>query len=618
MHGIKVERLVTSGLTERLVVVGEVKSVVPHPAADRLRVCSVDVGAPETLEIVCGAPNVDAGQRVAVALIGAKLPNGVKIRKSKIRGMASHGMICSEVELGMGGESGGIIVLPPDTPVGVALADVQGEADATLELEVTPNRPDQLGHVGVAREIAARYAVALRVPEPPLFASQEDEGVTVDIESPAECFRFVARAVHGVKVGPSPAWLKAALEKCGIGSINNVVDVTNYVMLELGQPLHAYDMAQLPSRALGVRRGRRGEKLEVLDGSTRELGPDHLLITADDNAVGIAGVMGGMPTRITQTTTDLVIECAAFDPRTVRATRRSLGMSTDASYRFERGCDRNICDVASRRAAELIVQVAGGQVGGMVDVFPTPWPQRRVAVRRTTVQRLLGENLSVDVIASLLTRLAFEDVTQEKEGVTVTVPSFRWDISEEADLVEEVARMHGYENIGRGWKYRATVPSAPDAFDRFLERVASHLTARGHTEFVTSAFTDGRELRWFEWADTDPRSHPIALKNPLSANHAFMRTHLVPGLLDGVARNISHGRRELDVFTIGRVFLRDQGKSGLPDEPTHVAVVRTRPRATSFWRSDGSPTDFFEIKSEVEALLGGLRPDALDTWSYDS
>jgi phenylalanyl-tRNA synthetase beta chain len=617
MHGIKVERLVATGLTERLVVVGHVLAAAQHPDADRLRVCTVDVAGSEPLEIVCGAPNVAAGQRVAVALVGARLPNGLKIRKSKIRGVASHGMICSEIELGLGTDSGGIIVLPAETPIGAVLADILGESDATLELEVTPNRPDQLGHVGVAREVAALYDLPLRVPEVTAFASSRDEDVSINIESPEECFRFVARVVRGVKVGPSPAWLKDAIEKVGINSINNVVDATNYVMLELGQPLHAYDLKKLRSAEMGVRRGRRGERLEVLDGTTRELGPEHLIITCEDEAVGVAGVIGGMPTRITEETSDILLECAAFSPRTVRATRRSLNISTDASYRFERGSDREICAIASRRALQIIQEVAGGTPSSEVDVFPNPWGTRHVTIRRVTVRRLLGEDLPVQTITGLLERLEFQRVSADENAVTVSVPPFRWDIVEEADLVEEVARMHGYDNIGRGWKYRVTVPSAPDAFDRFMERVAGHLAARGHTEFVTSAFTDARELHWFDWPDSDPRSHPIPLKNPLSANHAYMRTSLLPGVLDAVAHNISHGRRELSVFTMGRVFLRAQRESGLPDEPTHVTVVRTRPRAGSFWRGDGSPPDLFEIKAEVETLLATMRPAAVDAWAYD-
>ncbi len=617
MHGIKVERVTSAGLTERQVVVGHVLSAERHPDADRLSVCSVDVGSGEPLGIVCGAPNVAAGQRVAVALVGAKLPNGVKIRKSKIRGVTSHGMICSEIELGIGTDAAGIMVLPADSPLGVPLADVMEQADATLELEVTPNRPDQLGHVGVAREIAAMYGRELCPPPAPEYPSRGDDGVSIEIGDPGECFRFVARVIRGVKVGPSPAWLKDALERVGVNSVNNVVDVTNYVMLETGQPLHAYDLAKLRTPAMGVRRGRKGERLEVLDGTTRDLGPEHLIITCGDEPVGIAGVIGGMPTRITEETNALLLECAAFSPRVVRATRRALNTSTDASYRFERGSDREICRDASRRALEMILEVAGGTPASEVDEYPAPPEEHRVTLRRSTVRRLLGEDLAVKVMLELLGRLAFRGVAADEDALTVAVPSFRQDIAEEADLVEEVARMHGYDNIGRGWKYRVTVPSAPDPFDRFLERVAAHLAARGHTELVTSAFTDGRELEWFDWPASDARSRPIPLKNPLSTNHAFMRTDLLPGVLDAVAHNIAHGRRDLAVFTIGRVFRRGEHESGLPDEPTYAVIARTRPRAATFWRSDDSPPDLFEIKAEAEVLLGTMRPSALEAWSYD-
>jgi phenylalanyl-tRNA synthetase beta chain len=605
MHGVKVERVTSAGLAERLVVVGHVLEAKPHPEADRLTVCRVDVGDANALEIVCGAPNVATGQRVAVARVGAKLPNGVRIRKSKIRGVSSQGMICSEVELGLGAEAGGILELAPDAPIGTPVADVLRETDAFLELEITPNRPDQLSHVGVAREIAAMYGRELRLPTIPEAGDPEDETeVSVDIADAAECFRFVARVVHGVRVGPSPTWLKTALENVGMHSVNNVVDATNFVMLELGQPLHAYDLGALPSARMGVRRGRRGERLEALDGTTYELDGEHLIITAADEAVGIAGVIGGAPTRVSESTTDLLLEAAAFAARDVRRTRRSLSVSTDASYRFERGSDRDACRSASARAAALIVEIAGGRVGRVVDVFPAPRRPHTLTLRRATVRRILGDPLSAEAISELLERLEFRRVSMDRDAVTVvSVPTFRADVTEEADLVEEVARLYGYENIGKGWHYRTTVASSPDPFDRLLERLADHLVARGHTEILTTSFTDGRELEWFAWADSDPRSRPIALTNPLSANHAFMRTHLLPGVLDVVAHNVAHGRRELYLFAIGRVFTPSGATTGLPVESTHLLMLRTRPAGVGFWRERPEPVDLFEIKGEVEALL---------------
>ena len=618
MHGLKVERVAARGVTERLVVIGHVLEAHPHPDAQRLRVCRVDVGSGDALEFVCGAPNVAAGQKVAVALVGAKLPGDVKIRRSKIRGVTSNGMICSSRELGLGADSDGIMVLNTDAALGTPLADVLGSADATLELEITPNRPDQLSHVGVAREIAAIYQKALRAPAAVLGAgSGDDTPLRVVIDDPAQCFRFCARVIRGVKVGPSPAWLKSALESVGMHSINNIVDVTNYLMLECGQPMHAYDLDLLPSPVMGVRRARAGEVLETLDAEKRELGPDHLIITSEDEPVGIAGVIGGMPTRVTEATSDILLECAAFDPRDVRRTRRSLNVSTDASYRFERGSDRDLCRTASDRATELIVQVAGGTPGRIADEFPAPWPARTVTIRRSAVRRLLGEALPTEKIGDLLARLAFARTGGDSDRVTVSVPSFRWDINEETDLVEEVARLYGYDNIGRDWKYRVTVPSQPDALDRFVDHVSDHLVARGHTEVLVTSFSDGREAQWFDWAEDDLRAQPIALKNPLTSNQTYMRTQLVRGVLDVVAHNLAHGRRELYLFSAGTVFRRAGEESALPAEPLHLVIVRTRPEGTSFWRAAAGAVDLFEIKAEVESVLRTFRPSLLGELTFD-
>lgn len=617
MHGLKVERTVTRGVTERLVVVGHVLEARPHPDAQRLRVCRVDVGDAEPLEIVCGAPNVAAGQRVAVALVGARLPGDVKIRKSKIRGVVSNGMICSQVELGLGTESNGILVLETDARLGTPLADVLGSADAMLELEITPNRPDQLSHIGVAREIAAIYETPLNAPSPSVTDGADDTPLEIVIAEPAHCFRFTARVIHGVTVGPSPAWLKSALESVGLNSINNIVDVTNYVMMEMGQPMHAYDLSVLPSATMGVRHARAGERLETLDGVTRELGPGHLIITSEDDPVGVAGVIGGMPTRVTESTTDILLECAAFDPREVRRTRRSLNTSTDASYRFERGSDRDVCRIASDRATELIVEITGGRAGRVADDFPLPWPPRQVTIRRSAVRRLLGETISTEKIGGLLARLGFVRTVGDRDSVTVTVPSFRWDVGEEADLVEEVARLYGYENIGRAWKYRVTVPSQPDPFDRFIDRVSDHLVARGHTEVLVTSFSDGREAQWFDWASDDVRAMPVALRNPLSSNQTYMRTQLLRGVLDVVAHNIAHGRRELNLFSIGAVFRRASEANALPEEPLHLLIVHTRPRGNTFWRASPEPVDLFEIKAEVESLLRTQRPELLTGLNFD-
>ncbi|HET6349404.1 MAG TPA: phenylalanine--tRNA ligase subunit beta, partial [Candidatus Krumholzibacteria bacterium] len=332
---------------------------------------------------------------------------------------------------------------------------------------------------------------------------------------------------------------------------------------------------------------------------------------------GVAGVIGGMPTRVTESTTNLLLESAAFDPREVRQTRRALNISTDASYRFERGSDRAACAAASDRACELIVQVAGGEAGRFVDEFPAPWPKREVSIRRSAVRRLLGEAIPTERIGDLLVRLGFTRTGGDRDSVTVAVPTYRWDIAEETDLVEEVARLYGYENIGRAWKFRTTVPSQPDPFDRFLDRVSEHLVARGHTEVVLTSFSDGRERAWFDWADEDPRAQPLALRNPLTSNQTFMRTQLLRGMLDVVAHNVAHGRRDLSLFAVGAVFLRAGEDSSLPEEPIHLLVVRTRPEGSAFWRSAPEAAGLFEIKAEIESLLGTVRPGALVDLNFD-
>lgn len=610
MLGLNVERIHSKGLTERLVVVGHVLEAEQHPNADRLRVCKVDVGTGEPLGIVCGAPNVAAGQKVPVAQIGAQLPNGLKIRKSKIRGEVSHGMICSEIELGLGDDAAGIMVLDPDVETGTVFADVLGESDEVLEIEVTPNRPDQLSHLGVAREIAALYRKPLRVPETSV-PGNDDIGpcFSVEIDNPADCYRFTGRVMRGVTVGPSPQWLRAALESLGLNSINNIVDITNYVMMETGQPMHAYDLDRLPARRMGVRRARMGEKMVALDEKEYTLEPHYLMITDGDEPVGVAGVIGGNETRVTETTRNLLLESAAFDARVVRATRKSMNINTDASYRFERGSDREGCMRASDRAVELIQEIAGGEAKERIDAFPTPWPKRTVRIRAANTRRLLGISLGVEEIADLLARLHFRVMEKDGEGVTVSVPSFRADIVEEADLVEEVARLHGYDKIGRSWDFRTTTWAGPDEFTDFTEAAATHLCARGHHEVLTTSFSDGRELDLMGWNLDDPRRRQIPVTNPLTSNHSFMRTSLLPGTLDVIRRNIAHGTRHVHVFNPGAVFLPKGEAGALPVEASHLLIAKTRPENPDFWRHSKESVDLYAIKEEIEKLADALRVD---------
>jgi phenylalanyl-tRNA synthetase beta chain len=623
MLGLNVERVTTTGFDGDRIVVGRVLEAGRHPNADRLSVCRVDVGSAEPLEIVCGAPNVRAGQCVPVALDGASLPNGMKIKKSKIRGVVSNGMICSEIELGIGDDADGIIVLEGEYAPGTPAADVLESSDTIMEIEVTPNRPDQLCHVGVAREVGALYTTAVRFPQPDIEARGGTGGLSVAIADSRDCYRYTGRVVRGVEVGPSPAWLRSALEGLGQNSINNVVDIANYVMLETGQPLHAFDVAKLGGLSIGVRRGRPDETLVALDEAEYHLNDTCLVITERDRPVAVAGVIGGLDTRVTQETVDIMIESAAFAPRVVRRTRRELNLNTEASYRFERGSDRGACATASDRFCQLVLELAGGEAGEMVDAYPAPWEERTVQIRRSNTERILGVRLESDDMKAYLERLNFDPVKVTRDLVAVTVPSYRGDVVEEADLIEEVARIYGYERIGKGWRFHTTTYAQRDPFDEFCRELSDHMVARGYTETLTSSFTDGSEVDLTEWPASDPRRRLIAIRNPLTSNQKFLRTTPLPAVLDLIRYNIDRGTRDIAVFTIGKVFVptadeaRGSGSSGLPDETTMLAIALTRPPGKYFWNQLKQAPDLFDIKKEVEVLFASQGIDIAARLPYD-
>ncbi len=611
MTGLNVEHVERRGLAIDHLVVGKVLEAAKHPNADRLSWCRVQVGADDVRDIVCGAPNVAAGQYVPVALPGAELPNGLTIKRSKIRGVTSDGMICSEIELGIGDDASGIIVLEGEHIVGTPAGGILGRVDETLEIEVTPNRGDLLCHLGVAREVAAIYRVPLEWPSEPVgaraFSGKPD--FQVDIEDPGDCARYVGKRVSGVRVGPSPAWLVKSLEAVGVQSINNVVDVTNYVMMEMGQPLHAFDHRKLEGGVIRIRRARPGERLIALDGKAYELDRHVLVIADEDRPVALAGVIGGESTAVHADTTEILIESANFHPTVVRRGRKALGLSTEASYRFERGVDKEVCLRAAERAADLICQVAGGKAGVVADRYAVPFETKSVTIRESNTRRILGAAVSNDDIAGCLERLGFRLRQRTDDTVTVDVPSHRLDIIEEIDLIEEVARVYGYDRIGTGWEFRCTAYGQPDEFDQFVESIADYLTARGFTEVVASAFTDGRELVDFGWAPDDPRSKPITLRNPLNVNHRYMRTSLVPGLLDIIRRNLDYGTKRIRFYQIGPVFLVSEGAPQLPDERTTLTLGMSEPEGSDFWLNSKSSLNLYDIKGEIEAMLRAFRVD---------
>jgi phenylalanyl-tRNA synthetase beta chain len=592
------------------VLIGEVEEVRPHPNADRLRVCVVNGGAAERLHVVCGAANVTAGQKYPFAPVGATLPGGLRIEKRKLRGENSEGMLCSARELGLGQDGEGIWELETDAVPGTRLLDALPLADHRLVVDVGPNRPDLLGHKGIARELSAAYGTPFRLPAipnpvvtdvPPLRRAGAETrvgGVRVAIEDPDGCPRLLAAVVRGVKIAPSPAWLAQRLEAVGIRAINNVVDATNYVMLELNQPMHAYDIARLNGPSVLARRGATGETVTTLDGVERKPTPEMTVIADDAGAIGIAGIMGGSATEVTADTVDVFLECAYFTPRNVRRTRRTLGLSTEASYRFERGIDRWGGVEALRRCIEIICATAGGRVADApVDLGPGPPNPPRIFLRPARVTQVLGIELPSQAVEAYLVSIGATLVPKPEDGrIAVEVPSWRPDLVREIDLVEEVARLHGYHNFPA--ELRPFRPGRLD--DAPIERAASQvrrgLAAQGLLEVMPlpTAPADG--------------SDSVRLLNPLSSTEGHLRRRLLPGLVRLVRRNWDNHVENVRLFEIGTVFTAGEGGER-PREERHVAAVLTGRREPPHWTgTDESPIDHWDLKGQFEAAVALAIP----------
>jgi len=622
MYGAPVDELVSIGASIGDIVVARVERVERHPNADRLSLCEVDAGTGELLQVVCGAPNVRAGGYYPFAPVGAELPGGIRIRKSKIRGVESQGMLCSERELGLGRDHSGIMELPGEIEPGASFVAALGLDDVRIVVDVTPNRPDLLSHLGVARELAPGGEAGLRLPAFPGAASREavavafrreateaaTGGLRVILEDPRGCPRYIGAVVRGVRIGPSPVWLASRLRAIGLRPINNVVDATNYILHELGQPLHAFDLDRLEGGEVRIRRARAGETIVTLDGQRRVLGEDLVVIADAVRPAAVAGVMGGEESEVTAETRNIFLECALFDPKVTRRTRTALGLSTDASYRFERGVDPEGMERAARRALELIVAVAGGEVEPEgVDLYPEPRRAPIVAVRASRASRVLGVPFTTAQVEELLTPLGFEAVGRGDDRVEVRVPGHRWyDIEREADLIEEVARRHGYDAFPED--LRAFRPSSvpTDPMTTLENRMREFFVARGFLEARLAPFAPEAE-------------GDVALLNPLSKEEGRLRRALIPGLLRQVEHNFARAVRNVRLFEIGTVFAAGASPAEPPVEATHIAAVFTGARTPPHWSGRPEAFDIWDLKGligdlvaelgtgSVEAALPGLR-----------
>ena len=599
MAGLEVEQREPAGPALANVVVARIDHVDKHPNADRLRVCTVDAGGGTPLTIVCGAPNAAVGMLAPLARAGATLPDGTVIRATDVRGVASQGMLCSAKELGLDDDASGLLALDGSLSPGASLAQALGLDDTLLTLKLTPNRADCLSILGVAREVSAITRVPLvAVPTTPVPV-RSDTTHRVRVDNADACPRFASRVIENVNArAPTPAWMKQRLERSGIRSIAAIVDITNYVMLELGQPLHAYDRALLEGDIV-VRFARQGEQLLLLNGDTLDLDADLLLVCDERKPLGLAGIMGGEYSGINDGTTNVLLEGAFWNPAVIQGRMRRLGFASDAGYRFERGVDFQLGPVAVERATQLMLEICGGVAGPLSDVRSSLPARGGVRVRPSRVTRLLGVQISEAEIADVFTRLGFA-FTREGNDFVVTPPSYRFDLSIEEDFVEEVARIHGFESIPAAMgAHREVMPVVPES-ELPLARLRERLVARDWQEIVTFGFVDGAVEQAL-----DDSAAPIRVLNPIAAQRDVMRRTLLPGLLEALQTNVNRRHARVRLFEIGRVYR--EARADPVAQPLRIGGLAFGDARQEQWASKPARSvDFFDVKGDLEALAAPL------------
>lgn len=586
------------------VLVAEVLDVQPHPDADKLRVCSVSDGS-QTHQVVCGAPNVRAGLKVPYATIGAELPGAdadkpFRIKKAKLRGVDSSGMLCSAAELGLSDAADGLYELPAAAPVGVDIRDYLKLSDIFYELDLTPNRGDCLGIRGIAREIAALNGVSAPPPQIPAVAAAIDDTFPVSINAADACPRYLGRVVRDIDVtAPTPLWLQEKLRRCGLRSIDAVVDVTNFVLLELGQPMHAFDLGQL-NREICARLATPDDELVLLDGKTVQPDPDTLLISDADGPLALAGIMGGENSGVTQSTRDVFLECAFFAPLAVAGRARRYGLHTDASHRYERGVDFELQAMAMERATALLLEICGGKAGPVTETLGNVPATREVSLRPANVTRLLGMSMSDEQIVGILNGLGILILEKTEDEMRFAVPSFRFDISIEADLIEELARIHGYDNLPvTRPAVRMQLPDQPESAVG-LSRLRERLVTLGYQQVISYSFVEPGLM-----AAIQASPPPVPLLNPISADMSVMRTSLWPGLISTLRHNVNRQQSRVRLFETGQVFLRREGDHELTiRQPEMLAGLVYGSRLPTEWSQGREPADFFDLKGDLEVLLG--------------
>lgn len=618
MAGIPVENVVDPGEGLEKVVTGRIEKLEPHQNSDHLQICTMNVGLAENIIIVTGAQNVAEGQVVPVAMVGAHLPNGMKISKGKLRGVASNGMLCSAQELKLDLEKlpeeqkTGIFILPSDTPVGIPAKDVLGLNDVVLEFELTANRADCFSVFGLVREIAA---ITGNKPHFPEIKVNEDDNTklndifSVEIADPDLCSRFSTRMLKNVKIGPSPEWMQQRLEGAGIRSINNVVDVTNFVMIELGHPMHAYDYDKITGKKLIARRAIEGEELHTLDDTSRKAKGEMLVIADSEKAAGLAGIMGGFETEITNTTTTVVLESADFYGPCIRRTARACGLSSEASGRFERGVDSETTIKALDRAAQLLQEMGACTVcEGIVDVYPNPKQANYVTFTPEQINNHLGTNIAKDVMLNIITSVGFDVTKDENDEITVKVPSWRNDVTCMADISEEIARLHGFDKIKSTLPNGVSMQGTQSAKQTFIDKVKASLSSQGLYETISFALTNEETFNKLNIPQDSPLRKAVPIMNPLSDEYPLVRTTLLSSIFDNLARNLARKNDDVALFEVGSVFFpKALPVTELPDEVVKIAGAITGRRNAQGWNQTNDMVDFYDAKGIIEELLANLR-----------
>ncbi len=595
MAGLEVDAIDPAAPEFSGVVIGHVLSTEKHPDAEKLNVCSVDIGAEEPSAIVCGAPNVRAGLTVAVATVGARLPGGVKIRKAKLRGVVSHGMICSTRELGLGEEHDGIMELP-EHPVGVDFREAYKLDDQIIEIGLTPNRGDCLGMYGVARDVAALNKTEFTAPQAEPVQATVQDTIAVHLDAPEYCARYSGRVIRNIRTdAQTPVWMVERLRRAGIRAIHPVVDITNYVMIESGKPMHGFDLATM-NGDVRVRLAKEGEKLTLLDGREIELAKDSLVIADDGGARALGGIMGGIDSGVSDTTTDVFFESAYFDPLNIAGKARQFGLHTDASHRFERGVDPDLCVDSIERATQLLLDICGGEPGPVVtEEVTSSLPVRaHITLEQDHLERLIGRSYNKNEVTEIFISLGCE-ASETNSGWTVVAPSYRFDLTIAEDLIEEVVRIHGYDQVDETAAIAELSMSPASETQTGSMRMREFLVARGYYEAITYSFVDPKMH-----SVLIPDVEPIALANPISSDLSVMRAGLLPGLLGAVKKNLSRQKQRVRLFETGLRFIPQANDI---EQKNVIGIVATGPRYAEQWGADKLGVGFYDVKQDVEALL---------------